>query len=212
MSDAEIRNLERLAQQGDPEAATKLAIAQARITNPNEVEETNWVDKECKDTIYLTPEKILAPVRLLLGDFLDPATEPNNPTKAKWFYTEKDNGLGKTWFPLNTWLNPPYGSEIKHWCEKIHNEAVLGTQIVSLLPCGARYSTKYWQNHILVPELEMICFIRGRVKFLRRDGTVAPQNPYDSQICYYPGNTGDIKRFKELFQDLGTCLEVIIDK
>lgn len=167
---------------------------------------TNWVDKECKDTIYITPEKVLAPIRRYFGGPipLDAATEKNNPTKALQFFTIEDNALVQTWLPP-TFVNPPFGGEIVPFMKKIHEEAVRDRTrpILALLPCGARFSTKYWQAHALVPELHAICFVKGRVKFLRPDGSVAKQNPYDSQIYGY---NIDIKTFNDSFKDLGKCV------
>ena len=67
-----------------------------------------WVDKTCKNTVWLTPEKVLSPIR---GYFngkipLDPATEGSNPTNAEKFYTEHDNGLILPWNE-SVFVNPP---------------------------------------------------------------------------------------------------------
>ena len=169
---------------------------------------TNWVDKKCKQTIYITPETILESVRKYYDGFIpcDPATEPNNPTKAEIFWTEEDDGLSQKW-PQEIFVNPPYGKVLPIWTEKIKTESDLGNTIIALLPCGARFSTRYWQKNILSSKLNMICFHKGRVKFYRPDGTKAGQNPYDSAI--YGFNVCE-KKFKECFEPLGKCLEVKI--
>jgi hypothetical protein len=162
---------------------------------------TNWVDKQCAETVYFTPENILDAVRAYFGGPipLDPATEPTNPTKALKFYTEQMNGLVLPW-DAPVFINPPFGTAIVPFIKRMDEYAKQGLQIIALLPCGARFSTKYWQAHALVPELKAICFVKGRVKFLRPDGTVAKQNPYDSQIYGY---NVDQSKFHSCFKDIG---------
>lgn len=176
----------------------------------------NLTDLGCKSTIYLTPDKILDPVKKFFGGtiHLDPATEPSNPTDASYFGTAcktggiKDlgNGLIIDWNLFDSvFVNPPYGKVIKHWCEKIHIEAAQGAKIIALLPAGARFSTKYFQDHVFIDQLNTACFIRGRVKFLRPDRTVAGSNPYDS-VLY--GFNCDKALFSKEFSSLGKVLGI----
>jgi len=156
------------------------------------------VDKTCVETCYLTPPEILEPIREYFGGQidLDPATEPNNPTSAnRWLMAD---GLVSEWTG-RVFVNPPYGRELSRWCEKIGHEAraragLRAVQIVALLP-GQRFETKYVQEHLLIPELTAICFIRRRVKFLRKDGTRAPNNPYGSMLWIYNGCLADARHF-----------------
>ena len=168
--------------------------------------ETNWVDKECKETIYLTPDKILEPIRAYFGGQIpcDPATEESNPTNAKTFWTIKDNGLEQEW-PEEVFVNPPYGKIIRDFTAKIREEANRGSTIIALLPCGARFSTRYWQNDILIPKLKAICFVKGRVRFLRSDGTIAKSNPYDSAIYGFNVNKA---KFSRIFSEVGKTIKV----
>ena len=178
----------------------------------------NTTDLVCKSTIYLTPSSILDPVRQYFGGVipLDPATEPSNPTKATWFGTKKGsnsaqdlgNGLAVQWSLYDgTFINPPYGKEIRLFCRRICEEAALGAEIIALLPAGARFSTRYFQDYIFNPHLEAAAFIRGRVKFLRPDGTVAGQNPYDS-VLY--GFNVDVDKFTQCFAPLGKVMMITV--
>lgn len=179
----------------------------------------NMADLECKSTIYITPPKIADPVNRYFpnGIMLDPATEPSNPMGAHNFCTEDPlapgslgDGLTTSWSDYGgTFVNPPYGRGMKNWCAKIHEETIAGCEILALLPCGARFGTRYWQDHIFNPGLDVALFVRGRVKFLRPDGTgTKGQNPYDSQLL---GFNVSIKRFNECFKHLGKIvrLEVV---
>ena len=167
---------------------------------------TNWVDKSCSRTVWLTPPRVLERVRAFFGGAIpcDPATEADNPTRAAVWYTEEADGLRQSWGP-RAFVNPPYGRAIRDWCEAIHREAKAGCRVVALLPCGARFSTRYWQDHILQPHLGAVCFVRGRVAFELPDGTRAGRNPYDSAI--YGFNVCP-DRFRQAFEPLGRVLAV----
>lgn len=192
----------------------------------------NLTDLGCKQTVYITPEKLLDPVRTYFGGQIpfDPATEPSNPTKALAFATKEPpldsddpvvseamrndlfpdwlhNGLEQVWRSHDgVFVNPPYGRDLKLWCEKISAEAISGTPIIALLPAGARFGTRYFQRFIFVPQLNVSCFVKGRVKFLRPDGSpTTGQNPYDS--VFYGFNV-DEQRFAKLFGHLGSVLKM----
>jgi hypothetical protein len=177
-------------------------------------------DLVCLSTVYITPPLILDPTREYFGGRipLDPATELNNPTDAEVYAVAPRNGVGALellgmaadetplclldglavpWSDYDgVFVNPPYGKEIRLFCEKIYQETLLGATILALLPAGPRFSTGYFQEFIFNPGLCVACFLRGRVAFLRPDGTKAKQNPYDSVIY---GFNIDEERFVEVF-------------
>ena len=164
---------------------------------------------------WYTPENILAAVRAYYqGPIpLDPANSKNNHTRATYSYTEEIDGLRQSWkieSNPGVFVNPPYGKVFPDWCRKIKEEAHLyKVPIIALLPCGARYSTRYWQDSIFIRELNSMCFLNKRVKFLRPDGRVGKQNVYDSQICGFNVNSS---LFMKCFAGLGACLEVAVFK
>jgi len=103
-------------------------------------------------------------------------------------------------------VNPPYGKVLKDWCAKIHEETVLGASILALLPCGPRFGTRYWQEHIFNSGLDVALFVQGRVQFSRPDGSgTQGQNPYDSQLL---GFNVDVDRFVECFKHLGSVVKM----
>jgi phage N-6-adenine-methyltransferase len=168
-------------------------------------------EKVGQNNIWLTPEWVLDKVRAYFGGEipLDPCTEAHNPTRAARFYTEATDGLAHAW-ELPTFVNPPYSAEdgealMPLWAEKIGQEAANGAEIVALLPCGARFSTGYWQDFILIPTLHAICFVRGRISFVdgKTGKTKSGQNNYDS--TFYAFNA-DADRFCEVFEGVGSTL------
>ncbi len=159
---------------------------------------------------WLTPPEILEPVRdYFQGPIpLDPCTEPDNPTEALNYLAI--DGLRRRW-AYSSFVNPPYSKlpgdtvpPIRRWAAKIHDEAKRGTEIIALLPCGARFSTGYWQDHVLTCYLDAVCFVRGRVSFINAEtGTRKKgQNNYDSMIYGY---NIDVRRFMRAFGTLGCC-------
>lgn len=102
--------------------------------------------------------------------------------KCLTYFTELDNSLNIDWHKLSgwSWLNPPYGRQLKHWIKKCHEEAELGAKIVCLLP--ARTDTSYFHDYIY-GKYE-ITFLRGRVKFLN-NGEEMDAAPFPSMIVVF---------------------------
>ena len=184
----------------------------------------HFTDLQCKETVYLTPDSLLRPVRAYFDGVipLDPATEPSNPTAAAFFCTVETHedfqpdgppenwahdGLALQWHQHGgVFVNPPYGKELRVWCEKIATEAQEGVPIIALLPAGPRFGTRYFQQFVFVSQLDVACFVRGRVRFLRPDGTpTTGQNPYDS-VLY--GFNVDPSRFADLMGHLGRVVKM----
>lgn len=77
--------------------------------------------------------------------------------------------------------NPPYGSNIKHWVKKCHDEAQKGTLVVMLIP--ARTDTSYFHDYIY--HKAEIRFIRGRLKF----GNADQGAPFPSMVVVFNSKT-----------------------
>ncbi len=183
-------------------------------------------DKTCLDTTYLTPPRILEPVREYFGAMgisLDPATEPSNPAGAVDFFhgrgdgtAEGLSGLDVRWRAVgyldctyshaikpNVFINPPYGRELRDWVAKIALEASRDCHILALLP-GQRFEQHYFQRDVFNLQLTAFCAVRKRVNFLRPDGKPAKGNPYGSFIYLYNGNWA---QFTQAFGDIGLCIK-----
>jgi phage N-6-adenine-methyltransferase len=170
-------------------------------------DDTNWVDKECNSVEWYTPPAVLERVRDYFGGPipLDPATAPHNPTGALRFFTAEQDGLRQDWSRDGAFVNPPYGAAMRDWCRKLHEEADRGVPVIALLPCGARFSTAYWQEHVLNGRLTAICFVQGRVAFVSPQGEAPAGNPYDSAVY---GFNADRERFARAFGPLGRIVPV----
>lgn len=168
------------------------------------------------DNSWRTPEGILERVRLYMGDPIpfDPATGPENPTRADRFCAgptgtlfaghglASKNGLEVAW-DWPTWVNPPYGSELRDWLAKIELEASRGTEIVALLP-ASRWESSYLARTLAAARV--VCFHRGRIAFVSSiDGLPVSGNPSASMFL---GFNVDLKRFALAFAPLGVCFEL----
>ncbi len=92
---------------------------------------------------------------------LDPCSPPGGLPwiPAKRFYAKEEDGLSRPWHG-RIWLNPPYGrGETERWLAKLadHGDGI------ALVP--NRSDAMWW--HAIVPRATALCFVRGRIRFLR---------------------------------------------
>lgn len=129
-----------------------------------------------------------------------PDASPEEVREGKRQYMRRLKDVGAEVFGLE---RKRVTSLIVLWAAKIHREATKGTELIALLPCGARFGTDYWQSMILTEHLDAVCFVRGRLSFIdastRRPGK---GNNYDSMFYGY-----NVRRraFTKAFAPLGAC-------
>lgn len=112
-------------------------------------------------------ERWLTPLSLIsaLGEFdLDPAGAPGWPT-ARHVYTPEQHGDGLS-LPWSgrVWLNPPYGATMGAWLERLARHGH-GTALVFARTDTASFHEYVW------PHATALLFLRGRLTFLRPDGS-----------------------------------------
>ena len=142
---------------------------------------------------WKTPEKILEPVREVLGpDYFDPC--PVDP---------KFNGIQIDWPCRNTFINPPYSrGSLEGWSRKALKEYRLADQacmhfdVIWLINYGCT------DNRREIKRLATaICDLYNRVAFENpRTGQPAKQNDRDS-VIYYWGD--EPEEFQARFNHLG---------
>ena len=166
----------------------------------------NFVDKQCENIEWWTPDRVIAPITAYFsGIVLDPATAPSNPTNAEHFFTKEENGLLRNWDD-GTFLNPPYGPEIKDWIEKLREEALIGHEIIALLP-ASRWEQHYFQRCVFNEALSGFCMIRKRLQFIDgNEGEVCKSNPYASLLYGY--NITQWDWFRDCLSMIGTVVQV----
>jgi phage N-6-adenine-methyltransferase len=118
---------------------------------------------------------------------LDPATNPDNPLKTEFFYTQSDNGLGKDWLPVNTFINPSY-SQVGKWVAKAHVQFLVNVEknpnLVIVMLIASRTHTRWFHDIVLESQHLGYChirFLKGRIKFRNTENS----SPFPSMILTF---------------------------
>ncbi len=157
-----------------------------------------------------TPPDFLDLVRVLapknrIG--LDPCSNASSTVDARVSYTEKQNGLLRSWrrFGL-VFVNPPHSMSpynIEPWMEKAWEEFIWeapdkGDSFVGLVP--AKPDTAWFHDHAsLFPGK---CFLRGRLKYWQ-NGKETPGPGKFGSLVLYAGP--ELELFHDVFGPLGWC-------
>jgi site-specific DNA-methyltransferase (adenine-specific) len=132
-------------------------------------------------TDWGTPGWLFEWLDSVFGFTLDAAAAPHNAKCARFFSIEED-GLAQSWAGEVVWLNPPFGAELARWMKKAMEEhRQHGCTVVCLVP--ARTCTGWWHEFVL-PAARVV-FLRGRIPFLRPDGTPARPAPFSPALAIY---------------------------
>jgi ParB family chromosome partitioning protein len=152
------------------------------------------------DEEWYTPPHIVGMAKSVMGSIdLDPAS---NEVAQGWigaetFFTKKDNGLIKPWFG-NVWLNPPYD---KNTVEAFIDKAIHSPIKQYVILLNNITETAYGQK--IIKNSDMLCFPKGRLRFIRADGKKGNM-PSHGQMILYKGSNTD--RFHEIFSQIGVVL------
>jgi DNA N-6-adenine-methyltransferase (Dam) len=113
---------------------------------------------------WFTPKEIFTALKLEFD--LDPCSPgPDHWVPARKIYTEAEDGLHQPWEGV-VFMNPPFGGRNGHvpWLRRFLDHGN-GIAIVR-----AYTSSGWWHDHM--PRAELICFPRGKTKFIRPDGSI----------------------------------------
>ena len=132
-----------------------------------------------KSDMWGTPPEFFNKLNKTYKFTLDPCASAENH-KCDKYYTLEDDGLSKSWENEVVFVNPPY-SKIKDWVKKSHDEWVLGSEIILLIP--ARTDTRYFHDYI--NDNAQVRFIKGRLKFIHPDGRNSKSAPFPSILCIF---------------------------
>ena len=147
---------------------------------------------------WYTPADIIDAARKVLGTIdLDPASSEiaNQTVGATAFYSVEDDGLSKEWRG-NIWLNPPYSSGL---IEKFVDKLIGSDFKAAIVLVNNATDTEWFCR--LAASAAAVVFPKGRVKFLKPDGT--PGAPLQGQAILYFGS--DATLFKDNFEQYGRC-------
>jgi hypothetical protein len=137
---------------------------------------------------------------------LDPASsdaqQAASPVKAARYFTIADNGLVQSWHG-RVFLNPPYArGVIDTFVTKFLAERRLGHLQQGVLLTNSSTETRWW--HAAAQGCDAICFVKGRVRFLKLiDGLLSPgkSSPSHAHSVFYFGHAA--AQFASVFQSRG---------
>jgi hypothetical protein len=150
---------------------------------------------------WFTPAKWIELARTLMRAIdLDPTSNEiaNRTVRAARFFSADDDGLTREWAG-RVRMNPPYSRDlIGKFAEKLVAEIAAG-RVTEAVALTHNYTDTTW-FHMLAERAAAICFTRGRISFLRPDGTPAA-TPTQGQTFFYFGP--NVARFAEIFGEHG---------
>lgn len=143
-------------------------------------------DKDHSTVDWYTPPAIVKALGGPAGFDLDPCT-PEDPSRlpartAKRMIKPSQDGLSSAWLPSAfVWMNPPYGKGMDKWMAKLANHPGGG---VALVPA---HMDPGWMHEFVLnhPNTTAILITRGRLKFMRPDGTTGNASPTGSVFVAY---------------------------
>jgi len=162
--------------------------------------ETLWSSKKHD---YNTPLWLFEKLNKHYEFETDPATNSENPLGCKTYFTPKEDGLSWERWNGPVFINPPYDRKVQHLWVYEANKYSYNTMrtVVMLLP--ARQDTRLWQNFIF-PEADLICFIKGRLKFSGHENAA----PFGSALVVFHSYPYQMIKDdeKQLYKDIGRII------
>lgn len=168
----------------------KPATRRDRLTSPKATRITaacyKACDKDHSTVDWYTPPAIVKALGGQEGFDLDPCT-PEDPSRlpartARRMIPPSQDGLATVWWPQAfVWMNPPYGKGMDKWMAKLANHPGGG---IALVPA---HMDPGWMHDFVLnhPNTTAILLTRGRLKFMRPDGTTGTAAPTGSVFVAY---------------------------
>ena len=135
-------------------------------------------------TEWYTPKTFFDRLRVRFDlDPCSPGKEKVPWIPARKHYRIKDDGLLQPWLG-RVWLNPPYGSQTARWLKKLSRH---GNGIALVF---ARTDTQWF--HRYATKASLICFLEGRVRFIKSDGTKGGTPGCGSMLLAYGDKCAEV--------------------
>ena len=152
------------------------------------------------DNESFTPPEHVEAARRVLGEIdLDPASNAiaQQTVRASNYFTRDDDALAKPW-EGRVWLNPPYAQPlINQFVQKLVGEFAAG-RVSEAIMLTHNYTDTAW-FHLAAATAAMICFPKGRIRFVNADGE--PCSPTQGQALFYYGTRDEA--FRRIYSAFG---------
>jgi phage N-6-adenine-methyltransferase len=153
---------------------------------------------------WYTPKQFIEAARLAMGSIdTDPASSDvaNETVRAKKYYTAEQDGRDKKWSG-NVWMNPPYSQPlISEFIDAFAQKYNAGEFQQACVLVNNATETNWYQSLLIYASA--VCFIKGRVKFIDKQGN-ASGAPLQGHTVLYFGNRE--KSFIDAFSEFGIVL------
>jgi phage N-6-adenine-methyltransferase len=184
-------------QETEPEIAEKVWSGEQKLSKVKKPHVSN----NSGENEWYTPKNIIVCARNTMGSIdTDPASSElaNKTVNAKTIYTKDNNGLNEKWNG-NVWMNPPYSQPLIAEFSKKLVEEYKNNNIEQACVLVNNATETAWFR-LMAKEANMICFTKGRVKFIDKDGKSSGAPLQGQAILYYGDNS---ENFKNNFKELG---------
>jgi hypothetical protein len=178
-----------------------------QLTQPEIIAEAKkivHVSQNTGEMEWYTPADIIEKAREAMGSIdCDPASSEiaNKVVKAEIYFTEQDNGLERQWAG-NVWLNPPFKYPlIQQFLDTLIAKYEANEICQACVFCNNATDTEWWQT--LARKSTCVCFVKGRLKCYRPDGSTG-QSPLQGQTIVYFGVNKN--RFCNVFKSIGSVM------
>ena len=153
---------------------------------------------------WYTPKPYIEAAREVMGVIdLDPASsEPaNRIVEANTFFSHETDGRKQRWFG-NVWMNPPYSQPlISEFCDLLVASYKSKTITQACVLVNNATETTFYQN--MLKSCVAICLIKGRVKFIDKNGMESGAPLQGQTILYFGEN---LESFAKQFSQFGVIL------
>ena len=153
---------------------------------------------------WYTPVEYIEAARAVMGGIdTDPASSDvaNLTVGASTYYTAQDDGLAHSWRG-RVWMNPPYSQPLIGLFCKALRWAIESGQVTEAITLTNNATETAWFADLL-ENAAAVCLVRGRIKFIDRDGNPSGA-PLQGQAIVYSGP--NVEEFARHFQPFGTVL------
>ena len=153
---------------------------------------------------WYTPSIYIEAAREVMGSIdVDPASSEvaDKTVKATKYYTIESDGLIQKW-EGNVWMNPPYSQPlITDFCNLLIDKYLNGEIKRACVLVNNATETNFYQN--MLNHSKAVCFIKGRVKFIDKNGE-STGAPLQGQTILYFGD--NYREFGSIFSQFGVVL------
>jgi len=165
---------------------------------------TAHVNHSTGENEWYTPKAYIEAARAVMEAIdLDPASSDtaNEIVGATNYYTIQDDGLQKEWNG-NVWMNPPYAQPlIAQFCDLLVRNYTDGKIQQACVLVNNATETTFYQD--MLSCCQAVCFIKGRIKFIDKEGKESGAPLQGQTILYFGTNSN---KFTQYFAKFGVVL------